>query len=168
MILTEDDIRQLCFEKKPPLLDGLIDPDIQIQPNGVDLSVETISRYQNGGQIGFKGFNTIIPETKPIVFESNKWAVLEKGCYLVTFREYMNMPTNLMAIGRPRSSLLRMGATVETAVWDAGFRGKSGSMLIIYNENGIKISQNARVIQLVFIELKKDTRGYMGRYLENK
>ncbi|HDD64086.1 MAG TPA: deoxyuridine 5'-triphosphate nucleotidohydrolase, partial [Thermoprotei archaeon] len=56
-------------------------------------------------------------------------------------------------------------ATVETAVWDPGYRGRSYSLLIVYNEEGIRLKRNARLVQLVFIKVMGDTGGgYKGTY----
>jgi len=70
-----------------------------------------------------------------------------------------------MGIARPRSSLIRMGATVETSVWDPGYTGRSQSMLVVHNPNGIKIYQNARLVQIVFMTLTiKSESLYSGIY----
>jgi dUTP pyrophosphatase len=70
-----------------------------------------------------------------------------------------------MALGRPRSSLCRLGATLATAVWDAGYRGRSTAMLIVENPAGMRIERAARLLQLVFFTLDVATaRGYDGEY----
>lgn len=77
----------------------------------------------------------------------------------------MNIPKNIAAIAKPRSSLLRCGVTIQTAVWDAGYGGRSESLLVVYNENGFRIRKNARIIQLLFFRLGKEVReGYSGAY----
>ena len=73
---------------------------------------------------------------------------------------------NLAAIAKPRSSLIRCGATLETAVWDAGYRGRSESMLVVYNTAGFKLKRNARIMQLLFYTLGEEVeKGYSGVYL---
>ena len=69
-----------------------------------------------------------------------------------------------MDLARPRSSLLRCGVTVGTAVWDAGYSGRSQSLMVIYNPQGIRLQKNARIIQLVFFQLTQETEGYRGIY----
>ncbi len=74
---------------------------------------------------------------------------------------------NLAAIAKPRSSLIRCGgATLETAVWDAGYRGgRSESMLVVYNPAGFKLKKNARIMQLLFYTLNTEVEeGYSGVY----
>jgi len=71
-----------------------------------------------------------------------------------------------MALARPRSSLLRCGVTVNTAVWDAGYSGRSQSLMVVYNPQGFRVQRNARVVQLVFLRLTQETEGYRGVYQE--
>jgi len=67
----------------------------------------------------------------------------------------------LAAIAKPRSSLLRCGVTVETAVWDAGYSGRSESLLVVFNNNGFRLRKNARILQLLFFRLGEEVReGY--------
>ena len=91
--------------------------------------------------------------------------MLEPGTYKVTFNEIVNIPLDLAAIARPRSSLLRCGVTVESAVWDSGYRGRSESMLVVYNPHGFRVKKDARLLQLVFYSLHTEvSEGYCGRY----
>jgi dUTP pyrophosphatase len=69
-----------------------------------------------------------------------------------------------MALARPRSSLLRCGVTVNTAVWDAGYSGRSQSLMVVYNSHGFRLQRNARLVQLVFLRLTEETEGYHGAY----
>ena len=69
-----------------------------------------------------------------------------------------------MALARPRSSLLRCGVSVGTAVWDAGYSGRSQSLLVVYNTRGFRVQKNARIVQLVFLWLSRETTGYQGVY----
>ena len=77
----------------------------------------------------------------------------------------VNLPPDLMALGRPRSSLLRSGVALHTAVWDAGYRGRSQSLLTVHHPGGFRLQRNARVAQLVFFRLATPPgQGYQGRY----
>ena len=64
---------------------------------------------------------------------------------------------DLMALGRPRSSLCRCGVTLHTAVWDAGYRGRSTSLLNVMNPSGFRVQRGARLLQLVFFGLASET-----------
>jgi len=58
-----------------------------------------------------------------------------------------------------------MGCTIENGVWDAGFRGQSEFMLIVENEEGVEIKENARVNHIVFEKIE-ETECYQGKYQE--
>jgi dUTP pyrophosphatase len=83
---------------------------------------------------------------------------------MITYNEVVHLPKNIMALGRPRSSLLRCGISVGTAVWDAGYEGRSQSLLIVHNPQGFRVQKNARIAQLVFMEMTGDSKGYQGVY----
>ncbi|MEM4523885.1 MAG: deoxyuridine 5'-triphosphate nucleotidohydrolase, partial [Archaeoglobaceae archaeon] len=56
------------------------------------------------------------------------------------------------------------GVSVETAVWDAGYEGRSEVLIVVHNPEGIWLKKNARIIQLIFLKLCSKTRGYAGIY----
>jgi len=83
----------------------------------------------------------------------------------VTFNEIVSIPRNAAALARSRSTLLRCGASLETALWDPGYRGRSQSLLVVYNPHGLRLKKNARLMQLIFLRLEKDAeKAYAGRY----
>ena len=85
---------------------------------------------------------------------------------MITFNEIVNLPLDVMALGRPRSSLLRSGVSIHTAVWDAGYRGRSQALLVVYNHAGFRVQKNARLMQMVFIRMAQPaSEGYQGRFL---
>ena len=86
------------------------------------------------------------------------------AAYIITYNEIVHLPKNVMALATPRSSLLRCGVTINTAVWDAGYSGRSQSLMVVYNPQGFRLQRNARVLQLVFFELTGETEGYQGVY----
>lgn len=162
-VLSAQAIRQL-MEGQPPLLDPLSDPAEQIQPNGVDLRLESVWRMEGTGAIGVSSADRQIPDRVSIEPTRDGWFALEPGTYIVRFQEVVALPTDVMAFGRPRSSLLRCGAALHTAVWDAGYQGRSESLLVVYAETGVRLEVGARVLQLVFVCLDAPTEPYSGAY----
>ena len=137
----------------------------QLQPNGFDLSVREVARFGSTGQIGASNDSRVLPDLLPLTFDGDGWLTLGPGPYLVTFNEVVNLPADLMALGRPRSSLLRSGVALHTAVWDAGYRGRSQSLLTVHHAGGFRLQQDARLAQLVFFRLATPpAEGYRGRY----
>jgi dUTP pyrophosphatase len=91
---------------------------------------------------------------------------LPAGAYLVSFNETLTIPKDLVGFAWPRSTLLRIGASMQTAVFDAGYSGKPKCVLIIYNKNGATIHPNARLAQIVFMPLDGEVeKGYSGQYM---
>ncbi|MDO8726769.1 MAG: deoxyuridine 5'-triphosphate nucleotidohydrolase [Candidatus Methanoperedens sp.] len=163
-MLSHEELISLV-NKKPPLVEQMIDPDIQIQPNGIELTLARVEVHDGSGAIAFDNSERKLPDTNKIDFDNDGWVHLPKGSYKIVFNEIVNIPKNIAAIAKPRSSLLRCGVTVETAVWDAGYSGRSESLLVIFNEKGFNLKKNARVLQLLFFRLGEEVRkGYSGVY----
>lgn len=164
MVLSATDILRLIGQN-PPLISGWMDLDIQLQAAGFDLTLKEVRMFKTPGQIDFSNVKRRVSETEPLPFDENNSLSLSPGAYLVVFNEELCLPHNIVAIAKPRSSLLRSGATVETAVWDPGYRGRSKALLVVYNSAGIVLEKNARIVQLVFMEVSNPLeRGYSGVY----
>jgi dUTP pyrophosphatase len=153
------------IEGDQPLISGYHSIEDQLQPNGFDLSVAEVGALANGGAIGRTNASRSLPDIRAMPFDDTGWLDLRPGSYQIVFNETVDLPNNLMALGRPRSSLCRIGATLGTAVWDAGYRGRSTALLIVANPAGMRLERSARVLQLVFFTLEAPTaRGYDGAY----
>ncbi len=162
-VLSRKDIRRM-LQQTPPLVEGYLNLEQQLQPNGFDITLRDIAMLQTSGQIGVENAQRQLPDLAPLMFDGLGFVELIPGSYLITYNEVVHIPTNLMALARPRSSLLRCGVNIGTAVWDAGYSGRSQSLLIVYNMNGFRLQKNARVAQLVFFPLMSETEGYSGKY----
>lgn len=163
VVLSQQEIRRL-LKKKPPLIEGYIDLEEQVQPNGVDLTLREIALLQSSGRITAENSQRLVSDLAPLVFDGLGFIDLVPGAYIITYNEVVHLPKNIMALGRPRSSLLRCGVTVGTAVWDAGYEGRSQSLLVVYNPQGFRLQRNARMTQLIFLRLSQKTEGYRGAY----
>ncbi|MDN5309154.1 MAG: dUTP pyrophosphatase [Methanolobus sp.] len=163
-MLSRDELRER-IAGETPLVENMIDKDTQLQPNSVELTLRTVESLKGLGAVDFDNSQRQVPQSENLEFDSEGWILLAPGTYKVTFNEIVNIPLDLAAIARPRSSLLRCGVTVESAVWDSGYRGRSESMLVVYNPHGFRVRKNARLLQLVFYSLQgKVEQGYNGRY----
>lgn len=143
------------------MVSNMVGEDKQIQMCGVELTLKTIHEFLSAGQLAFSNDDRKLPDIRQLVFPDRTlvragWLWLDPGAYLVTFNEVIEVPPDVMAIARPRSSLLRMGATMETAVWEPGYKGRSQSLLVVHNPNGIRLRRNSRLMQLIFIRLEND------------
>ncbi len=162
-VLSGQDIRRLIGQD-PPLIKGWLDLKTQVQANGFDLTLRDVAVPQSAGCLAADNAGRVLADTSPLVFDALGYIDLPAGIYIVSYNEVVHLPKNIMALGRPRSSLLRCGVTVGTAVWDAGYAGRSQSLLVVYNPRGFRLQRNARLTQLVFMELTGDSEGYDGVY----
>ncbi|MGD9015490.1 MAG: deoxyuridine 5'-triphosphate nucleotidohydrolase [Candidatus Omnitrophota bacterium] len=169
-MLNRQEIKKLIQENK--LITGYFNLDIQLTPNGFDLTVGSVFEFSEGGALDFSNQERIIPQSREV--SPNKrnaqdkfgWWNLKPGAYKIRTNETVNLPLDLVIIAFSRSSLLRSGAFVQNAVWDAGFSGKSEFILVVNNPAGLRLKQNARVIQAIFIRINKTDIGYKGIYKE--
>ena len=150
---------------QPPLLEQLVDLEQQLQPCGFDLSLRDVGRLITAGKMGNSAGERELSSTESLNFDADGWVHLAPGPYLVTFNEVVNMPLDMMALGSPRSSLLRSGVGLYTAVWDPGYRGRSQALLTVHSPEGYRVQRDARLMQIVFFQLTRAVQqGYDGRY----
>lgn len=167
-MLNSQEIRRLIKEKS--LIEGYLNLDIQLTPNGFDLTAGEIFEFKARGALDFSNREREIPNCKEILPKKKTpadkfgWWHLRKGAYKIRTNESFNLPDNLMAVAFPRSSLLRMGVFTQTGVWDTGFKGRSEFILVVENKKGVRIKQNARIVQVIFLKMNQASRGYQGIY----
>ena len=119
---------------------------------------------QSPGKIAVSNAQRLVADLAPLVFDGLGFIDLMPSAYVITYNEVVHLPKDIMALGRPRSSLVRSGVTIEMGVWDAGYFGRSQSLMVVYNPQGIRLQRNARILRLVFLQLTQETEGYQGIY----
>lgn len=141
----------------------------QFQPCGIDVTLKEAYRFKDAGKIDFDNKERKISDVEPILFQSDD-VHLQPGAYKVMFNEYVRIPKDAAAFCFPRSSLLRCGVSLECAVWDPGYEGRSEALLVVRNEHGVTLKRNAKIGQMVFIKLADAASSlYEGKYKgENK
>ena len=162
-VLSQQDIQNL-LQQQPPLVEGYINLEEQVQPNGIDLTLREVSLLQSSGKIAVNNNQRVVSDLAPLVFDGLGFIDLVPGVYIIIYNEIVHLPKNVMALAQPRSSLLRCGVTVDTAIWDAGYSGRSQSLMVVYNPQGFRLQRNARMVQLIFLQLTQETEGYHGAY----
>ncbi|MDQ3043861.1 MAG: deoxyuridine 5'-triphosphate nucleotidohydrolase [Chloroflexota bacterium] len=164
-VLSREDLLFRIETEYQPLVTDWYDLTAQLQPNGFDLTLRDISAISGSGTIGVENADRILPDLVELTWPADEMVQLSPGAYHLLFNEVLRLPANVMALARPRSSLCRAGVAVHTAVWDAGYHGRSTSLLVVSNPAGIRLQRNARLVQLVFFQLSRPTgAGYSGVY----
>jgi len=162
-VLSREELRA-ALAADPPLVED-VDEGAQLQPNGVDLRIERVQRFTSPGVLGAADGAREPAAREDVPPDADGWWDLPPGAYVIGYRERVNLPNGVMAFARPRSSLLRSGIAVHTAVWDAGYSGRGEGLLSVLNPGGYRLQRGARVVQLVFLRLGREAaEGYRGRY----
>ena len=137
----------------------------QFQPAGVDLSLESVWEFESAGAIDGDNSRRELPKSKQLAWGGQNFIHLLPGSYKIIFNEAVSIPKDCAAMARSRSTLLRCGACVQTALWDPGYVGRSEALLVVKNNHGLKVFRDAKVAQLVFIRLSNAVNeGYKGKY----
>ena len=138
----------------------------QEQPAGYDVSVNTIHSFPKD-QITLsiaKGENSVLQE---VPLEGDFYELSGPGAYFVTLNEITTIPRDAIGILLPRSTLLRNGLDVRTALFDPGYSGQPKVMLVCHRP--ARIQKFSRIGQLVIIKSDKEfTSQYAGQYQGEK
>jgi dUTP pyrophosphatase len=161
-MLNHQTIRHLITNHQ--LITHYKDLKIQLQPTGFDLTLHHIETYKGPGTVDYTNRERTIASTTPLEPDPEGWYNLSPGAYKVVYNETVNMPLDLAAIARTRSTLLRNGAAIATAVWDPGYSGRSSSLLTVHNPHGTRLKRDARIAQLIFFHTDTVQKAYDGVY----
>jgi len=94
--------------------------------------------------------------------------VLEEGrCTLTHTLEWVELPPDLAATLRCRSSFARRGVLLGGGFIDPGFRGQLTLCLFNTGTTGITLERGDRVVQMVMHEVLKGEGAYQGRYQDS-
>ncbi len=152
VILTFEDLKKLFN-----LSDDAIDHA------GLKLTLGEVFKLKGTGKLGIKSKE--LPAYEPLSPDSNGWYYLSPGPYFIKYNEYIRIPNGYVGFAIQRSSLIRMGVTLYTAVWDPGYEGRGSGLIVVHNPYGIYIERGAQVAQLVIVKMSSTTRRlYRGTY----
>ena len=82
-VLSRNDIRRL-IQQTPSLVEGYIDLEQQLQPNGFDITLRDIAQLQTMGQIATDNAQRQLPDLAPLIFDNQGFMELIPGIYLIT------------------------------------------------------------------------------------
>lgn len=157
VILSDREIRRRIREQQ--LIVGA--DDGQINPASVNLCLGDtylLQEYELGGvQLGHEVKYQRV-QTDGLILEPQQFV-------LATTRERVNMPGDLSAFVQGRSSIGRVGLTVQNAGFvDPGFTGHITLELVNESMMPIVITEGYPVAQLVFFETLPVEHAYSGKY----
>lgn len=167
MILNKAQILER-LSSNPPMVDKLVDVNLQIQPEALDLTIKKIFRWDSAGCLDFDNSNRILSKKSEMELQKidgfpKEVYYLPAGSYQVLLNEFFNIPLDVVSFTTSRSSLQRCGAAIIRGFFDSGFVGEGYSLLDVSNQHGLYLFENARVCQMEF-QLIEPNEGYSGIY----
>lgn len=166
MVLGTKKLLELVKEKK--LIEDLSERELTNPESCVfDIRIAEISRLEGSGFLGINERST--PEHELLASYNGKPGnifVLKPGEYYVTQSiEKFNMPDNLFAIVKPRSTLFRSGIIMRAGVIDPGYSGTLHPALYNASDVEFKLELGARYLQVFFMEVAgSNVRSYQGQW----
>jgi dCTP deaminase len=88
-------------------------------------------------------------------------------CTLVDTLERIELPPDLAATLRCRSTYGRMGVILTAGFVDPGFKGQLTLCLVNMSHEHLTIRKNDRVAQIVFFQVTDGDRRYTGKYQDS-
>ncbi|WP_411964595.1 deoxyuridine 5'-triphosphate nucleotidohydrolase [Haloferax sp. YSMS24] len=135
--------------------------DEQVQPNGVDLTLDAILEQVEPGRLGRDGKTIGERRALDVDDADTETYHLEPGGYVLQYAETVHIPEDHVGFIYPRSSLMRNSCMLNTAVWDAGYEGKGEGLLQVHHP--IELERGARVAQIVLTDAAHEDT-YDGSY----
>lgn len=155
-ILSGDEISKLVKQVEN------LDSSQQSQPAGFDVTVSKVYSYSNSVHtIGVsKTENSILQEMTP---SPDDYFDLGVGAFMLELNEITTIPKDAIGILLPRSTLLRNGIDVRTALFDPGYSGQPKVMLVCHRP--LRLQRLSRIGQLILFRSDTDfPKQYNGRY----
>lgn len=145
------------------IMNGVVDK--QIQPVGVDLTIGEIYDISDVSTFELVGNNKVHRNRDEVTTRyigNDEVYELEEGWYNVMYNEAVDIPKTVMGLVLPRSTLMRNGVMVTSAVWDPGYKGAGyGGLYVPYRT---LFGVGERIAQIVFMEVRNTTGTYNGEY----
>jgi len=140
---------------------------------GWDLTIKEVKHIGQGNHIILKTASKVDKTSyvkMPLMINPDNpnqhMFVLQPGVYSVTFHQGCVLPNNIMAQIIQRSSLLRCGVEIKSAVYDPGFKTDlMGAVMIVHNT--IQLEEGCRVAQIIMSETST-SEVYNGQYQSEK
>lgn len=170
MILSDSKLKRLISSKCL-----VIEPlsDDSIQQNGVDFRMTDELAMRASAEISeiIDGASTDSVKKSFHVSKSvdGYFVLAPLQNYLLTTREHLKMPNDLMGFCGLRSTFARLGFVSPLTIIDAGFEGTLTISVFYGGNNPIKVPVGCRFLHVVFAKLMgKVETPYQGHYNKQK
>lgn len=139
-------------------------PSEAVQPNGVDLSIDTLYRIEGTTRLTNEEYSKgDRVEVETMEDEDGEYYSLSHNeAYVAVYGEKIQIPENHIGLVFPRSRMMRCGVDVQTAVWDSGYEGRGeGGLDVSYP---VKLNTDTRIAQMIFVTTESLDEHYDGSH----
>lgn len=145
-------------------------------PNGIDLRLGAVYQIHDPDlHYGLFEDAKMIPQHIPIPKhpytpngDIEGWYLLPRECYILEVDRKIKIDEHSAQLYRPRSTLLRCGVTLHTAVGDSGYNGSLSFLCINHTNRPFFLQEGVRFAQLIDFEVKENSLTYDGDYQNDK
>ena len=141
-------------------------------PNGLDLQIGKVFELSDELlHYGLYKDKKEVPEQIELLPEEDAaghagWFLQQLRPYILQVDRPIKIDENCAQVYKPRSTILRSGAALFTAVGDAGFNGHLSFLFVNFMPRPFFIEQGARFSQLLDLEVQGSSLVYDGDYQE--
>ena len=133
------------------------------------LSSSEIGRRRESGDLVIEPYHSASQQPASYDLRAAEETVLSRGeCTLVASIERVELPHDLAATLRCRSSLARRGVLLGGGFVDPGFRGQLTLCLTNTGREPVTLAEGDRVVQMILQEVRNGDRLYRGRYQDSE
>lgn len=157
MILSDKDIRLLCTDSQTPLISPFNEEHLQGASYDISMS-DTVHVFKDAVQTIYLTDQASIDsiycqvkmkEYEPFVLKPNEYV-------LITLKEHLFIPHNMIAHIRPRTKFTRLGIIITDQHCNPGYQGILQVGIRNVSPNSIALSPDLSIAQIVFEELKSE------------
>jgi dCTP deaminase len=125
-------------------------------------------RAQEGGGLVIRPYSDACQQPASYDLRVTGHQILPRGaCTLVSSLEWVELPADLAATLRCRSSFARRGLILGGGFVDPGFRGQLTLCLSNLGPEDVVLSPSDRVVQIILHRIDGGTELYEGRYQDS-
>lgn len=154
------------FEGNPDIVTDPNDGECALQQNGIDLRLDTVQVADGATRFSLHKKKDTRCSYHPLEPNAdNDFLFFPGKQYAVDCMEWVEIPQGTAAYIFMRSSVNRYSGMFLTALWDAGFRGRTGGIFRPYVPTTVE--RGCRMAQIVFFRADS-YRPYEGQYQDQK
>jgi dCTP deaminase len=133
------------------------------------LSASEVERRISAGDLVIRPYGEECQQPASYDLRSAEEVTLSRGrCTLIHSLEWVELPADIAATLRCRSSFGRRGILIGGGFVDPGFRGNLTLSLVNMGDEDLVLNEGERVVQMIMHHVSDGNRLYGGRYQDSR